>query len=191
MDGTISAIVAVAGTILGAVLAYLFQSRASARAEASAVQQELRAQRMSVFGSYIVALTEFSRGQTDWYNRRKEDPGSAATLTARVESYRLKAVAQGLLAQVRLVADDASVVGSAISAFTLTRPVHYAEDPADLRSRIVIAEEALESFIAAAAAEVQSTRIAGHASKARCLRQPVPSGELGEVPTQRDNPTPS
>lgn len=75
----ISAIIALAGTILGAALAYLFQNRASERAEASALQRELRAERMTVYSSYVTALTEFRRGQTDWYNRRAEDPGSGAT----------------------------------------------------------------------------------------------------------------
>lgn len=126
MDTAISAIVAVAGTILGAILAYVFQNRASERVEASALQRELRAERTSVYSSYITALTEFSRGQTDWYNRRKEDLDGAATLAARIESYRLKSVAQALLARVQLVAGDQAVVAAAVNAFELTRPIHYA-----------------------------------------------------------------
>lgn len=37
---------------------------------------------MSIYGSYMTALTEFERGQLDWYNRRVEDPKSEATLQA-------------------------------------------------------------------------------------------------------------
>lgn len=147
---------------MGAILAYVFQSRASERAETAALQRELRAERTSVYSSYITALTEFSRGQTDWYNRRKEDPEGATTLAARIESYRLKGVAQALLAQVQLVAGDPAAVAVAVSAFELTRKVHYAEDGADLRSRVNTARESVDSFTALAAAEIQSTRVPGH-----------------------------
>jgi hypothetical protein len=161
VDSAISAIIAVAGTILGAALAYVFQSRTSDRAEASELQRELRAERMSVYSSYMTALTEFSRSQTDWYYRRKEDPGNVATLEARAESYRLKGAAQAVLSQVQLVASNPEVATAAISAFELTRPVHYAQDPADLRSRIKTAKEAVDFFTALAASEIQSTPVTG------------------------------
>jgi urease accessory protein UreF len=146
---------------LGAALTYLFQSRTSERAEASALQRELRAERMSAYSSYATALAEFKRGQVDWYNRRGEDPNSAATLGARVESYRLKGVAQATLSRVRLVASVPAVVTAATNAFELTRPVHYAQDSDDLRSRDESAEKALNRFIALAAVEIQSAPITG------------------------------
>jgi hypothetical protein len=157
VDTAISAIIAVTGTILGASLTYLFQSRTSERAEASALQRELRAERMSVYSSYATALTEFSRGQMDWYNRREEDPDSWETLAARVESYRLKGAAQAVLSQVHLVASNTAVVTAASNAFELTRPVHYAQDSVDLRTRTKKSKKAVDSFIALAAAEIQST----------------------------------
>jgi hypothetical protein len=159
MASAISAIIAVAGTILGAALAYLFQNRASERAEASALQRELRAERMTVYSSYVTALTEFRRGQTDWYNRRVEDPDSGVTLAARIESYRLKGAARAVLSQVRLITSNPDTVAAAMSAFELTRPIHYAEDGADLRSRTKAAEGAVDAFIALAAREVQLTPV--------------------------------
>ena len=161
MDSALSAIIAVAGTILGAALAYVFQSRASERAEASAFRRELRAERMSVYSAYMTALAEYRRGQTDWYNRRVEDPDDAATFAARVESYRLKGVARAVLSQVRLVTSDSAVVSAAIGAFELTRPIHSAEDSTDLRSRTKAAEEAVDAFLTLAAGEVQSAPVIG------------------------------
>jgi hypothetical protein len=165
VDSAISAIIAVAGTILGAALAYFFQSRASERAEAFALQRELRAERMSVYSSYMTALTEHRRAQTDWYNRRAEDPDSAATFAARVESYRLKGVARGLLAQVRLVTRDPAVVTAAMEAFRQTRHVHHAEDSTDLSMRTKAAEDAMDGFIALAADEIQSAVPTGRARR--------------------------
>lgn len=135
MANATSAIIAVAGTLLGSALTYLFQSRTSARAEAAAFQRQLRAERLNAYSSYFSALTEFRRGQLDWWNRRKEDPDGAATLAARVESYRLRGAAETTLSQVRLVASGDAMVRAANEAYELTRPVHYAEDGADLDSR--------------------------------------------------------
>jgi hypothetical protein len=111
---------------------------------------------MSAYGAYSTALTEFKRGQLDWYNRRKEDPDSEMTLAARVESYRLRGMALAALSQVQLVAADPALIVTANRAYELTRPVHYAQDPADLDERSDRAREAVDSFIALAAAEVQS-----------------------------------
>ncbi len=127
MVNAISAIVAVAGTLLGSAVTYLFQSKTSQRAEESAFQRELRVEQMGAYRSLATALTEFRRGQLDWYNRRKEDPDSAATLAARVDSYRLRGVAQTALAQLQLVASEPALVAAANEAFELTRaaaPVH-------------------------------------------------------------------
>ncbi len=116
---------------------------------------------MSAYRSFSTALTEFRRGQLDWYNRRKEDPHSAATRAASVESYRLRGVAESALFQVRLVAGDPALVTAANEAYELTHPVHYARDSADLDSRTERAKKAVDRFVALAAAEVQSARIAG------------------------------
>jgi hypothetical protein len=161
VDTAISAIIAVAGTILGAALAYVFQSRASERAEASALQRELRAERARVYSSYMTALTAFKRGQIDWCDLRENDPDSEAIVAARAESYRLKGVAEAVLSQVRLVASNPGVVTAAISAFELTRPVHYAQESTDLSSRIKEAENASDVFVALAAAEIQSIPVTG------------------------------
>ena len=158
----VSAIIAVAGTILGSALTYIFQSRTSARTEASVLQRELRIERRSVYSTYSTTLTEFRRGQLDWYNRRKEDASSAATLAARFESCRLKGVALAALSEVQLVAGDPAVVAAANNAFELTRPVHYARDGANLDSRTEEAKSAVDRFIALAVAEIQSSRIPDH-----------------------------
>lgn len=88
-----------------------------------------------------------------------EDPDSAATLAARVESYRLKGMTLAALSEVQLVAGDATVASTANEAFELTRPVHYARDGADLYSKTDKAKSAVDRFIALAAAEIQSVPI--------------------------------
>lgn len=121
---------------------------------------------MNAYSSYFTALTEFRRGQLDWWNRRKEDPDGAATLAARVESYRLRGAAETALSQVRLVASGDALVSAANEAYELTRPVHYAEDGADLDSRTDKAKEPVDHFVTLAAAEVQSGSAIGRNRRA-------------------------
>lgn len=165
MEAAISAIVAVTGTILGAVLTYFFQERAARRAEASTLQRELRAERMSVYSSLLTALAEYRRGQLDWWWRRREDPRSDATFTARVESFRLRGLAQAALSQVQLIAGNRELPDAALEAWDLTHPVHHAEDRADLGARADAAKTAVDRFITLAAAEVQAGHDAGGASR--------------------------
>jgi hypothetical protein len=156
MTTALPALIAVAGTLLGSALTYLFQSRTSSRAEASALQRELRTERREVYSSCSAALAEYRQGQLDWHFYREEDPNSAATLAARVEAYRLKGIAQAAVSRVQLVAGNPAVVTAANDAFELTRLIHYAQDVADRHSRNEIARNAINRFITLAGAEIQS-----------------------------------
>jgi hypothetical protein len=87
-------------------------------------------------------------------------PDSAATLAARVESCRLRGVAQTALPQVQLAASDPALVTAANEAYELTRPIHYAQDLADLDSRSRSAKKVVHRFMALSAAELQSDPVA-------------------------------
>lgn len=179
---------AVAGTVLGAVLTYLFQERAARRAEASTLRRELRAERMSVYSSFLTALAEYRRGQLDWWHRREEDPRSEAALAARVESYRLRGLAQAAFSQVQLVARNAELVAAASEAWDLSHLVHRAEDRAELDARADRVKDTVERFTALAAAEVQAGYDAGDGHRERLgFRLP---GWLARNPETRGSDTP-
>jgi hypothetical protein len=122
MASAVSAIIAVARTLPGSSLTYLFQRRSSDRIEASRFHRQLRAERVDAYSAYATAVTEYARGQLDWYSRRAEDPESAATMAARVESYRPKGVTQIRLSRIRLLASDRALMAAAGEAFLMTRP---------------------------------------------------------------------
>ena len=150
---------------MGSTLTYFFQRRTSEQAEVSAFQRELRAERMSTYSSYSTAITEFRRGQQALYNLRKEHPDNAMTLTARVEAYRLSGVVQTALSKVQLVAIDPALITAADEAYELTRPLHDAQDSAEVDTRSDKAKEAVDRFVALAAAELQSAPIPGRSRR--------------------------
>jgi hypothetical protein len=119
---------------------------------------------MEAYSSLSTALTEFRRGQLDWYNRRIEDPDSTMTLAARIESYRLRGIGETALSRVRLVARDPALIAAANEAYEVTRKVHDAQDDADLSSRREKAKKAVDRFVTMAATELQHVPIQGHNS---------------------------
>jgi hypothetical protein len=120
---SVSAIIAVAGTLLGSALTYWFQQKSFGRMEARRFHQRLWAERLRAYSAYTTALAELRRGQADWYNRRLEGPDSDAEMVTRVESYRLRGLALAALSQVRLVAGDSPLVDAASEAFDMTRRI--------------------------------------------------------------------
>ena len=155
MVAAISATIAVVGTLLGSVMTYLFQTRSAGRAEAFAFRQQLRSERMTVYSNFARALTEYRRGQYDWWNRRNEDPESQDTFDARREAYKLLGVAQHALSQVQLIADSRSLVDVARHSYELTQELRKASTEAELIAQGDAASLTLEQFIALASRSIQ------------------------------------
>lgn len=156
MDIAISGVIAVAGTIIGAALTYIFQERSRRRAEAAVFRRELRAERRNVYSAFLTALAELRRGELDRYDRRLYARDSEAARTARAESARLRSVAQAALSQVKLVAESAELTAAAEKAFEETSDLHAASDDDDLSARDKRAAAAVERFTQLASAEVQA-----------------------------------
>lgn len=155
MDGSVSALIAVLGTLLGSTVAYLFQRRSAERTESFTHRQQLRAERMAAYSDFAGAVTEYRRSQYDCWHRKNEDPDSTATSEARLESYRLKGVAQRELFRVRLIASSTTVVEAARNAFEAASRLHNASDKTELRGNGNAAKEILERFISLASNDVQ------------------------------------
>jgi len=155
MDGAVSALIAVLGTLLGSAAAYLFQRKAAERTESFTHRQQLRADRMAVYSDFAGAVTEYRRSQYDRWHRKDENPDGAAASEARLESFRLKGVAQHELFRVRLIASSSAVVEAARNAFEAASRLHKASDKTELSRNGNEAKATLERFITLASRDVQ------------------------------------
>ncbi|MFE6284528.1 hypothetical protein [Streptomyces sp. NPDC057877] len=155
MNGLLSALIAIAGTLLGSAVTHAFQWKASAREQVFAAQQQLRADRMAVYSDFAGALTEFRRGQQDRWHRQDEDADGAAFVEARNEAYRLRGIALHALFRVQLIASAQTLIDAAQEAYALTTGLHKAGDRAELKDRADRARAVLEEFIRHASTEVQ------------------------------------
>jgi hypothetical protein len=155
MGGGLSTLLAVVGTLLGAVVTHLFQRRAADRAQGFAVGQQLRSDRLNVYSDFAGAVTEFRRGQQDRWHRKNEDAVSQAYVEARSESYRLRGVALHAFFRVQLIASSQELVEAARRAYDKAAAVHRADDQDQLSANGTAATSSLERFISLASEDVR------------------------------------
>jgi hypothetical protein len=112
----------IAGTLLGSVISYLFQSRAATRTEAFARDERLRQEHLSACTAFAASLTELKRGLvTLWFYVQRGEEG-ADYQAARIECDRLGASAEAARFRVQLVSGDARLMDLADAAFTPSGP---------------------------------------------------------------------
>ncbi|OKK08463.1 hypothetical protein AMK26_05560 [Streptomyces sp. CB03234] len=146
-----TALIAVVGTLLGAVVTHFFQGRAAQRTAALTRAEQLRQERISTYSAFADAVVEYRQAQNArWYRRN----GSHAE-SARLESYDRRATARQALVRVQLVCEDGVTVEKAYKAFEVTHCMHEAKDEAERQRRSTEAVEALTAFIEAAAPGVR------------------------------------
>ena len=155
MDSALSTLIAVLGTLLGAGLTHLFQRRAAAHDREFAVQQQLRAERLTVYSDFAGAVTELRRGQHDRWHRKDEDPQSTACFEARMEAYRLRGVALHALFRVQLITGRQTLTQAAQRAYDLTSDTHKAADRQELNALGEQAKDALTDFVQLSSSDVR------------------------------------
>jgi len=176
MEGAVTAIIAVLGTLFGSALTYLFQRRVSDRAEMAAFQQQLRSERLIAYSDFAGAVKEFQRGQDNRWFRTNEDPDGSIAFTARMEVYQLSSTAHHALFRVQLVTDTEETDGqelvkAAQYAYQQTADLHHAASESELGELADEAANALENFIRLASHVVQRNPADGESLKA----QPIES----------------
>ncbi|MFE0652153.1 hypothetical protein ACFVZH_26590 [Streptomyces sp. NPDC059534] len=150
-----AALIAVAGTLLGAVFTHWFQGRATERTAALARTEQLRQERIATYSAFAGAVVDYRHSQNDRWFRALQRPGSEEAEESRHASYRQRTAARQALFRVQLVCDDPEVRRLAEAAFVDSHCMHEAVDEADRARRSEQAKKALAVFIAAAAPGVR------------------------------------
>ena len=155
MQGAVTAVIAVAGTLLGSAITYLFQRMNDQRAEIFSFQQQLRSERMIVYGDFAKVVKEYQRAQDSRWFLNREDSESKDAYDAFMKALDLGSSAQHALFRVELVADSSELIAKAWHAYHLVIKLREASTADDLGSREDMAEEALGDFIALAKRDIQ------------------------------------
>ncbi|MER8003596.1 hypothetical protein [Streptomyces sp. NPDC095613] len=155
MEAIWTSVVAVGGTLMGAVMTHVFQRLAARRGELFARSEALRQERMATYSSFAAAVEDYRHGQAGrWYSMR-EDPAGAAFVAARDEAHRLRTATRQVLYRVKLLTDDRDVVLAAERAYACTRDVSTAQDQAERDTLDARAREAIDAFVSRASSLVR------------------------------------
>ncbi|WP_431894638.1 hypothetical protein [Nonomuraea sp. bgisy101] len=158
MEAVLAGLVAIAGTLLGSFVTYVFQQRAAKRAEQFTLSARLREERMTVYSGFAGAVLEFRSAQ---YNRTLLDfrsKGSPEYEEAKASAYQLRAVAWHSLYRVHLLSEDPEIARLADAAMSLAADMQNAEDRTALTQQGDTVRRAVEAFVLAASAEVKTAR---------------------------------
>jgi heme exporter protein D len=156
-----TSIVAVLGTLLGAVLSYGLQRRMLNEVHDSARRDQRQQHRLAAFGAFAAATMDLRRAEYDRWNRRVESPDGVESVEVRQESYRLRGEAWNAFFRLKLVADPASeaaIMKHAEEAVQAAASVSKAPDAVELRERGERARQLLETFVEVAAVRLRVER---------------------------------
>ncbi|MTE16247.1 hypothetical protein [Nocardia aurantiaca] len=159
MSAVISALIAVAGTLLGSGATFLFQRITADRAAGQAAAERLRQDRLNAYNAFADMALEYRRTQIDrWY--RIQEGGPDIEEATRAESYTKRTALRSALLRVQLLTSDTRLHELGSKIIEVTQAIHRA---ADLQARNERGDESkamIDAFVKHAAIEVQSALIA-------------------------------
>lgn len=154
MEAVLASLIAVSGTLLGSIITFAVQRRTSEQAEVFARSQQLRQERLTTYSAYAGAVTALKQATVALWFRLQEAPDSPETRHAFTECDRLGAAAENAQFQVRLLAEDSTLVALAASAFDAITPIRAASTRTELANREQDLLAALNAFMTAATAQI-------------------------------------
>jgi hypothetical protein len=161
MQGTVTAAIAVVGTLLGSVITYLFQRKTTQQLEMSAFQRQLRSERAIAYSDFAEAVRMDLRGWDNWWFRKHRSRRRRPAYDALMKAYDLDSATYHALARVQRVANNSELLKSARHVYEMTHKLRDASTATELGARADAADEALEDFLQLASREVQQLPSSG------------------------------
>ncbi|UNO38449.1 hypothetical protein [Streptomyces sp. MST-110588] len=155
MEAVWTSVVAVGGTLLGAVVTHVFQRLASRRSEIFTRSEALRQERIATYSAYAAAVEEYRRGQADRWYRKLADPDGEAFIAARDQAHHLRTAARQALYRVTLLTEDRDVVLAAERAYQCTWEISTAQVQSEQDTLDASSRQAIEAFVSRAASLVR------------------------------------
>ncbi|WP_433566802.1 hypothetical protein ACQP1O_17410 [Nocardia sp. CA-151230] len=154
----ITALIAVAGTLLGSIVTHYFQRASAHRAIRQSFSERLRQDRLSAYNAFAAAAIEYRHHQIERWHRLRQDPG--AELNSRSEAFSQKAALKTEFLRVKLLSDDSRLHRLADEAIEAIRGIQRtgvaACDAEEHEQRYLAATAAIDAFVQYAANDVQT-----------------------------------
>ncbi|MFE3984448.1 hypothetical protein ACFXPR_08185 [Nocardia tengchongensis] len=154
----VTALIAVAGTLLGSIVTHYFQRASANRTIRLTFSERLRQDRLSAYNAFAGAAIEYRHHQIERWHRLKQDPD--AELNSRSEAFSKKAALKTELLRVQLLSDDLQLHRLAEDAIEAIRQIQRsgvaASDADEHERRYLAATAAIDEFVRYAAVGVQT-----------------------------------
>ncbi|MFG2135455.1 hypothetical protein [Streptomyces sp. NPDC048650] len=156
MEAVVASVVAVVGTLLGAGVTQLFQTRATERSERIAREERLRQERIDAYCAYAGALLDYRRVLVHrWFVVHEDDRCDEDSPALREEVYKTRYTAQEAMFRAQMVTDDAQVLTRSEQVMADVTELHWAADRDTLTALRATTRQGIRDFIAATAPRVR------------------------------------
>ena len=155
MNGVLTSVIAVVGTLSGASLTFQFARLTARRTEQVARAERLRQERITAYTDFAGAMTELRQALIALWFLQHKDPPDPGTWAAHTEADRLGAAADHARFKVRLLTGDRELLDLADAAFEPIGDLTGTADRAALRECEDRSQEILTRFIATASRQIR------------------------------------
>jgi len=153
MGEVLTVSIAVAGTLLGALLTHLFQRRAVLVADQAARDRDLRLERINAYSQYAAAVIVTANAELRrWHHRQRP---SAEFEAARLQVFDRRSAARQAMYRVLLLTSDPRVHRLAEAAFDAARRIYGAATPEESEELTLLCRVAVTTFVDATRKEIQ------------------------------------
>lgn len=152
MNGVLTSLIAVGGTLAGSALTYLFARLTARRTEEAAREERLRQERITAYAAFAGAMTALRQKVIALWFLQHE---GADTRAAHTEADQCGAAADHARFEVRLLTEDAELRGLADAAFGPIAAIGKAADRAELADHETRGQEVLTAFVEAAGRQLR------------------------------------
>ncbi|MEV6334123.1 hypothetical protein AB0M12_05320 [Nocardia vinacea] len=154
----ITALIAIAGTLLGAAVTHYFQRVNADRTMRQNFVERLRQDRLTAYHDFANAVVEYRHHQIKRWHQLKQDPDAEAN--TRSEAYDKKVVANSQLLRIKLLTSDERLIQLANEAIEASLAIQRGGiAPAtaeEHRARYHQATAAIDAFVRHAGTDVQN-----------------------------------
>ncbi|MEU7857846.1 hypothetical protein [Nonomuraea sp. NPDC049141] len=156
MQAIFTACIAVAGTLLGSLATYIFQSRTAGRAQNFARAEQFRQERLTAYSTFAGAVLDLrSKQGARWGAKRRLPSDPVSYAEAKAAQVLSRTTAWQSLYRVRLVADGKDVTQLATAAMDLAADIDKIQTLDELDGRMAEVRNAVERFIDEASKQVR------------------------------------
>lgn len=151
MQAVFVALIAVLGTLGGAVVSGVLSHRNTVRSEAAARSEQLRQDRLEAYVAFAQSLSGVRGAQfTRWNSRIEQGRDSDEYRQAKADAYQSRIAARGALIRVELLTDHDEIVRLAREASDAAIALEKADTEAELVKRAERSRKATDAFVIAA-----------------------------------------